>query len=130
MPGNVANASVGSPVRIMPDHLSRSFTEAREYIGNGNDLNDGTSIRRALTTNSRKYFDREVAIGSVEAAALKVFYEANRHRAFYFYFFAEGTYDATGVSATGRYIVRFDGGFDRVREMGRHAIRIRLAEIL
>lgn len=114
----------------MPETLSVAFTEVREYLGIANGLPDGNSTRFATTTNSRKYFQREVGIDSVAADLLRAFFDANHSRAFYFYFFAEGNFDATGASATGRYAVRFDGGIERTVAMGRQAFRYRLAEVL
>ena len=130
MPGNVAAVDVGTPARVMPDSLSRAFTETREYIGQTNSASDGRSTRAALTTNSRKYFEREIGLGDADSATMAAFFAANRHRAFYFYFWREGAFDATGTSSAGRYAVRFEPSLDRARGIDRQVFRYRIAEAL
>lgn len=131
MPGNVANADVGSPPRVMPDNLSRQFTEVRDQLGIDNPATaDGRSVRAAIATNSRKTFQREVACNTVAAALMEVYFEANRHHAFYVYFFPEGAHDPTGVSTAGRYAMRFVPEFERVTEIGKMALRFSITEVL
>jgi hypothetical protein len=126
MPGNV---SVSPASTVLPDFLSRAFTETRVYEGRINEYPDGNSQRVADVANSRRSWQRTAGLGESQMATLEAFYLGHIGLAFWFYPFTDGTYDATGVSTSGRIKVRFDEEFTRSVEIGAGSAQFRLLEV-
>ena len=131
MPGNVA--SYGSGLDVLPNQVVSAFGETRTYETVMNGYADGRSQVRAIQTISRKRFTQERPVTYAQKAALLAFYLAHIGIAFYFYDLALTspiyTYDATGVSTTGRYTVRFDGTWSEAMALGRWHCGLSLVEV-
>ena len=132
MPGNVA--SYGSGLDVLPNQTVSAFAETRTYETVMNGYPDGWAQVRALVTLSRKRFVQERPLTATAMAALLAFYLAHIGQAFYFYDLALTspiyTYDATGVSTTGRYTVRFDGTWSETMMLGRWHCGVSLVEVV
>lgn len=129
VPGSVNNSAVGSPARVLPAIACSAFSEVREYSGRLHEYADGRGQAAAEVTNSRKAFEASVVANGAAMAALEQFHTENMSRAFYFYLFAEGPHDPSGVATLGRYKVRFEGPFEAERGMSKNEARIRLVEV-
>jgi hypothetical protein len=64
-------------------------------------------------------------------ATFRAFFTARRHEPFYFYdpWDANFAYDPTGVSSTGRYVVRFACPWQQVNDIARIDINLAIIEI-
>lgn len=114
MPGNVSAPDYGSPVRVMPRALAASFSESRSYDGMLNEYVDGNTQALAINSNSVRRFR---FTGRDQSNALRTFFMATGHLPFYFYFFAEGAHDPTGIATAGRYGVVFEGNFTEASDL-------------
>lgn len=100
---------------VLPLFLCKAFTQEREYLININEYKNKESQREVIVFNSRKKWILSSNASATVILALRNFYLARDGgtRPFIFYDFSEGTtkfnYDPTGVSASGRFLVRFDG---------------------
>lgn len=132
MPGSVSAAAAST---VMPLSLSTAFRAEREYPVAVNELGDGSAPRRVLAASSRKRWTLAKRLTPALMALLRAFFEARNggHEAFYFYDPLEtspmGGYDPTGASATGRFKVRFDGGWSHASGLARGTVEIRLIEV-
>lgn len=110
MPGNIIAAA---PTQVMPAHLSRAFHEESHMECDLNIYADGSTDRRALATNTRRYFTMQQFLPPDQWDQMRTFYFANQGRPFYFYNLRETvppfSFDPTGQNPIGRYIVAFDG---------------------
>lgn len=133
MPGNVPTASTAV---VMPLSLSRLFEHAREYTIRDNEYPSGEAQRRAMTTTSRKRWTLSKRLTPTDHDTLRAFFLARRGPVspFYFYDGSERTplwsWDATGVSTTGRYLVRFaNERWAAQMTVPRHEVSIELVEV-
>ena len=134
MPGSVSNAV---PVGVLPASLCTAFTEKREWASRLNEYHDGSRQSAALVATSRKAWALKKRLSPTVIATLGAFWTANQHTAFYFYNPFEpasgqavgSNYDATGVSLTGRYTVRFNGDWNQSTGMGRADCTLELQEV-
>jgi hypothetical protein len=128
MPGSV---SLAAPVTVLPYGLSEMYVESYEWPtvtsqpysdGAVQVRSDAAAVRRSWALSQRWEFD--------DIDDLVGFWEDRKgaHEPFYFYPILS-QYDATGVSTTGRYRVRFDGAFQRDYQMGRWPASFRLIEV-
>lgn len=106
MPGNVSAPDYGTPARVMPRALAAAFSESRSYDAMLNEYVDGATQAAAINSISVRRFR---FTGRDQTNALRTFFMATGHLPFYFYFFAEGAHDPTGVATAGRYGVVFEG---------------------
>ncbi len=132
MPGSVSSASVTAGT-VLPLSLSKAFVHTREIPTIVGLYKDGSSDRKFLAEDSRKRWklSKRLPIDALEA--LRDFYDARKgsHQPFYFYdpYESNFTYDPTGVTLTGRYTVRFEGGWDQSSEIARSETGIALVQI-
>ncbi len=95
----------------------------------------GESQRSAQTAQSRKRWRLAKRLTPLQLAELEEFYEAQNgpQEPFYFYDPYETvprfSYDPTGQALGGRYIVRFQGGWDQSVALGRVDVAIELLEV-
>ena len=128
MPGSVA-LSVASTV--LPHQLCAAWTleyawpvsVSEGYPDGRRQVRTDGSVARSVWRQSRK-------LTYTEFAALKAFYDARKggYEAFYFYP-RTADYDASGVSTTGRYKVRFDGSLEQQYEIARYVLSLKLVEV-
>ncbi len=134
MPGSVSNAA---PVGVLPASLCTAFTEKREWASRLNEYHDGSRQSASPVATSRKSWALKKRLSPSAIAALWNFWAANSHSAFYFYNPFEpasgqavgSNYDATGVSLTGRYTVRFNGDWSQTTGLGRADCTLELLEV-
>ncbi len=125
MPQSVNNAvSAG----VMPKSLCTSLVETREVPIITNTYHDGTCQRKTLAATSRKRFKIGKRLTASELNTLRSFYEDMIGKAFTVYPLASD-YDNAGQSLTGRYLVRFEGGWSESIGLGRHDARLELVEV-
>jgi hypothetical protein len=104
MPGNIQSAA---PSGVMPYSLSTAFVESREFLQLQATYHDGTTHRSRLAATSRRTFKLSRRMTAAAVATLLAFWAAHQGVPFYFYNFAEGPYDGTGVATLGRHTVVF-----------------------
>ena len=133
MPGNVPSASTAV---VMPLSLSRLFGHSREYAVRDNEYLHGEAQRRAMTTTSRKAWQLSKRLTPAQYDTLLAFFVARSGpvNPFYFYDGTETTprwsWDATGVSTTGRYLVRFaNERWSGEMNISRHNVEVQLLEV-
>ena len=128
MPGNVATATASL---VMPLVLCSSFQRSERWKSHVNGYANGEHEAASLVTNSRRAWDLTIPLAPAALAALRDFFDARngQQQPFYFYDTHEGVYDATGVLANGRYIVRFASAWSHVRQLGRQPANFSLIEI-
>lgn len=120
----------------MPYSLSRLFEHSRECTVRANEEYAlGESQRRAITSTSRKAWRLSKRLTPAEYDDLLAFYESvsGPMIPWLFYDGSERTptwsWDATGVSTTGRYTVVFRGGWRAEFGWPRHNVDIELMEV-
>jgi phage-related protein len=132
MPGSVANAA---PTTVLPWKLCQAFSRTSDWMLTLNTYRGGETQRTPLTTTSRLSWQITFGVNATDLAALLAFYQARKgsHQAFYFYdpleYSTLFSYDPTGVSAVGRYTVRFEGSWESTTNMPRSTVGIRLVQI-
>ena len=127
MPGSVTTSTATT---VLPLSLCTAFEESREFPGSGNEYRNGEFQGAAEATTSRRRWRLSKRITPTTLATLRTFYFARKgpHAAFYFYYpFSE--HDPTGVSATGRYLVRFDSEWQQESYIARIGTNLQLIEI-
>ena len=130
MPGNVIAAV---PVGVLPYSLTVGFAEELRQEALVNAYPDGQSERKALAVNARRYFRLQVPLRGTLWTTMYDFFNAHRGVPFYFYNLRETspawTYDATGTSTFGRYVVVFDGGWSETTGLPRSSAGFALREV-
>jgi hypothetical protein len=132
MPGSVQNAAPGA---VLPLSLSTAFVHTREYSIIGNDYRNGESQRSRQASTSRKRWTLSKRLTPAQLQSLRDFYEARSgsHEPFYFYDTYDASprfsYDSTGQSLNGRYVVRFDCEWSQSVGPGRSDVQIQLIEL-
>ena len=110
MPNNITAAT---PTTVMPAHLSRAFHQELRLEADVNLYPDGSSDRKALAANNRRYFTLQETLLPTEWQSLRTFFLTHMGQAFYFYNLRETvppfSWDPTGANTVGRYTVVFDG---------------------
>ena len=127
MPGSVTTSTATT---VLPLSLCTAFEESREFPGAGNEYRNGEFQGKAEAATSRRRWRLSKRIAPTTLATLRTFYFARKgpHEAFYFYYpFSE--HDPTGVSATGRYQVRFDSEWQQESYIARMGTNLQLIEI-
>ena len=134
MPGSISNAvSVG----VLPQSLCTAFTERREWVSCVNEYHDGSRQAAALVSTSRRSWALRKRLTASVIQGLWTFWAAHPHAAFYFYDPKEqatgqpvgSNYDATGISPTGRYTVRFNGDWNQSTGILRSDCTLELIEV-
>lgn len=131
MPGNVGNAAVGGPPRVMPHSVSTGFRRVQSWPADINEYANGERQSRSVTGNYRATWELAKKLTYAELDTLRDFYEAcdGEHLAFYFYDAFEGDHDPSGVSPTGRKTVRFAGPWSQTIQLGFAEVSITLVEV-
>lgn len=118
MPGIVTQAVATT---VLPYALSSEFVESYDWpiVENG-PFPDGSYVRHKQGTASRRGWRLSRRLSSAQFTDLLAFWTARKgtHEAFYFYP-VQAQHDATGVSTTGRFLVRFNGALNVTHTMGR-----------
>lgn len=134
MPGNVAYSA--TPTVVMPFSVSQSFVRRRAYQGLINtEYCDASADRSALVTNSRKSWTLAKNLTPAAMQTLRDFWIDRKGGTLPFYFYdgmetvPKWSWDPTGASSTGRYIVRFEGGWSDEILLNRANATITLVEI-
>ena len=129
MPGNIQNAA---PSGVMPFALCTAFAESREFVQLQAQYHDGTIERSQLAQTSRKTFKLARRLTAASVNTLKAFWDGQQGGVvpFLFYNLAEGSYDPTGNSTQGRYMVVFRGNWTQTTGLLRTDVpQIELVEV-
>lgn len=132
MPSSVSNAVAAT---VLPYSLCLAYRQTREWALETNDYANGESQREELVSTSRKSWQISKRLSQSALATLRSFYDARNgeQEAFYFYDVWETspkfTWDATGVATTGRYKVRFVGGWQQEAGFARSNVSVQLIEV-
>lgn len=128
MPGNVALAVA---VDVAPIEMCGCFAEERAYaIPMSGPYADGRSQRRYDASTSRKVWSLSKRLDATDWATVSDWWDDMRGalNAFYYYENADD-HDPTGVSETGRALVRFDGALTRTMALARSSVDLRLIQV-
>jgi hypothetical protein len=128
MPGSLSTAA---PSTVLPRSLYSAFNEQHVFpMRECGPYVDGRSQRAYTGSGSRKIWALTKRLTYAEWLLLEDFYVDRRGslEPFYFYPFYSH-YDATGVSTTGRFIVRFDCAITRAYSVGRQEVGLRLVQV-
>ncbi len=132
MPGSVQNAD---PTGVMPWSLCKAFGHSREYPILENEYRDGSSQRSRLADTSRKRWNTQRRLTPTVLAQFRQHYEDCRGGLDAFYFYdpwdtsPEFSYDPDGVSAVGRYLVRYDCEWSQETGIARADVRLDVIEL-
>lgn len=132
MPGSVQNAA---PSTVLPWSLSRAFVRSNEYPVIENEYAGGESERSVLASSSRKRWRLTKRLAPAELQALRDFYEARKGPQEPFYFYdpwetnPKFSYDPTGQTTQGRYVVRFEGAWEQSAGVGLIEVTLELVEL-
>lgn len=130
MPGNVR---VANPVGVLPFSLAKSYQRQKKYECNVNFYPDGRHERGALVGSQRSTWVLGKRLSAVEWNALFTFYLQKQGpvQPFWTYdcYEANFHYDVTGVSALGRYAVRFQGSLEMTLDLARVETNLSLIEV-
>lgn len=135
MPSSVLSASVGSPARVLPHSLCASFAHKRQMAVQQNRYAGGETQVGLLVSEGAPRLSWTLAkrLTATAMETLRDFYaDCNGPQmAFYFYDTSERTavYDSTGAATTGRYTVRFDGGWSESSAVGRGSTSISMVQV-
>jgi hypothetical protein len=130
--GSVRSAS---PSAVLPNALCRAFVHTREYPALDNEYRNGESQRSVQAATSRKKWSLSKRLTAAQLLALRNFYDARggTQEPFSFYDPYEAnpkfSYDPTGSTVSGRYTVRFGGGWNQSITPGRGDVQIELVEV-
>ena len=132
MPGSVANAA---PTLVMPWSLCKAFAHSREYPVIANEYRNGESQRSRQADTSRKRWSTQRRLTPSILEDFREFYEdrGGGMEAFYFYdpwdASPKFSYDATGASPVGRYVVRFDCAWSQAAGIARADVQLDIVEL-
>ena len=126
MPGVIANPVL---VGVFPQSLSTKFVSSNRYESLEAEYHDGTTERSSLVSAGRRTWTMSKRLTPAEASTLRAWFDAHTADAFYFYDLREGTWDPSGVSVAGRYMVRFDSDFAQTMTVPRLDLSVTLIEI-
>ena len=128
MPGNVSQALATT---VLPYALAAEYVECRTWpvIENG-PFPDGSYLKRVQGAADRREWRLGRRPTGAQYDALLAFWTARRgpHQAFYFYP-VQAQHDGTGVSAAGRFLVRFLGGLATGHQSGLDAAGFSLIQV-
>ncbi len=118
MPGSVSQAVATT---VLPYALASAYTECPHWpvVANG-PFPDGSYLQDLQGAADRKEWKLGRRLTGTQYTTLLAFWTARKgpHQAFYFYP-VQAQHDATGVSTTGRFLVRFNGPFSTTHTLGR-----------
>jgi hypothetical protein len=128
MPGYARGAvSVG----VMPFSLSTKFQEIHAVQGRRNEYHDGTLQLFTQVSQARRTWKLTKRLTPAQMITLRAWVDAHPADAFYFYNPVQSsfTWDATGVSTIGRYLVRLNSDWAQTMDMARGDASIELLEV-
>lgn len=130
MPG-VVPLIVTTGLRVLPYALCSAFSEQRAFpVIASADYPDGRYQARLLAATSRKTWPLAQRLTQAQWATLVSFYDGGKGAVGPMYFYPiESQYDDTGASATGRWLVRFDGALQRTMSPVRSDVQFRLVQV-
>lgn len=121
---------------MLPNNLCRAFSHRREMAVNVNLYKDGASQVGLLVSAGapRLAWSLGYRLSASALVTLRGWYEAwqGSQWAFYFYDLANektAVYDPTGAATTGRYTVRFSGGWQQSMGIGRGDVQVELVQV-
>ena len=126
---------------VMPFHLARAFKRTATMLVLANDYPNGEAQRSSLVSTSRSFWELDLAlattIGQDFIDELETHWKNHGGAKIPFTFYDTSetdppySYDITGIAATGKYTVRYDGLFQKTINIGqlRGSIPIRLVEL-
>lgn len=132
MPGSVQNAA---PTTVLPWSLCKTFVHRREFAVIVNEYKNGEFQRSRQVETSRKSWQTERRLTPAVLAEFRAFYDARIGQTDSFYFYEPSetnpkfSYDPTGQALTGRHVVRFEGSWEQMVEIGRADVDIELIEL-
>ncbi len=132
MPGSVQNAA---PTTVLPWSLCKAFGHSREFAAIENEYKNGESQRSRLAETSRKTWKTSRRLTPSVLATFRAFFDARRGPTEPFFFYdpwdadPKFSYDPTGTSLPGRYIVRFEGAWEQSVGIGRADVDLTLIEL-
>lgn len=119
----------------MPWKICKAFQHAREFPLLDNEYKDGSSQRSLLASSSRKRWQLSKRLTPSDLVTLRNFYDSveGPHQPFYFYdvwdTVPQFSYDATGATSTGRYVVRFDNPWQQETDFVRSNCDLALVQL-
>ena len=126
-----SSLQLAQPATVLPWSLCSSF-QANYYwpVVTSELYPDGRVQQLVQAAQPRHSWSLSKKLAYTDWATLKAFYEARKGGLEPFYFYPERLhYDATGVSTTGRYTVRFNGQLQMQYNFSRFLISLQLMEI-
>ena len=128
MPGSL---TYSSPSTVMPYSLCSAFAEDRIWACLMSEpYADGRTQASVLVAQPRRSWTLTKTLTYTEWIAFKAFYEARRCVDAFYWYPIKTQYDASGVSTTGRYTVRFHGALQQTTGIARFVVSIQLIEIV
>jgi phage-related protein len=119
----------------MPWSLSTAFVRSQECPAQENEYRNGESQRSVLASNSRKRWRLAKRLTPAELEALRDFYDARKGPQEPFFFYdpwetnPKFSHDPTGQATEGRYVVRFEGGWEQSAGIGLIEVTLELVEL-
>lgn len=130
MPG-VVPLIVTTGLRVLPYALCSAFSEQRAVPVVANvDYPDGRYQARAQAATSRKGWSITQRMTVAQWATLLDFYDDGDGPVSPFFFYPlEDDHDPTGASATGRWLVRFEGSIQHTMTPARSGVQFKLLQV-
>ena len=116
-----ANVPLAAATAVLPDALSKAFTQVREYAVLTNEYADGASQREAEVTNSRRRWVLTRRLAPALLTQLRACYDARKGGAEPFLF-----YDPFESAS---FAVRFEGDWQQPVGLCRGEVSLRLVEL-
>lgn len=128
MPGSL---QLAAPATVLPKSLCRSFTEQRAFPCDvSGPYVDGRSQRSPRATVSQRSWSLAKRLSYADWYTLMQFFEARKGALEPFFWYPlSADWDATGVSAVGRYVVVFSGNLSRTMGPGIEDVNLNLIEV-
>ncbi|MCL5742434.1 MAG: hypothetical protein M1541_00705 [Acidobacteria bacterium] len=123
---------------MLPESLSRVFTEISEFRIVANEYQDGTIQRSKQADAARRHWQLSRRLGAAELQSLREFWAACKGISAFFFYDpydpGEGSaigsnYDATGVGTQGRHAVVFTAAWSGSCELCRSNAAIEFIEV-
>jgi len=128
MPGIVSQAVAAT---VLPFSLASEYVECRTWpvIENG-PMPDGSYLKAVQGAADRREWKLGRRFTGAQYSSMLAFWIARKgsHQAFHFYP-VMAQHDATGVSATGRFLVRFLGPFSATHSIGLDSVSFALIQL-
>ena len=122
------------PTQVLPALLMKAWSRSQEWAVQANVYANGEMQVSTEVTTPRRYWKCSGRLTAAQLATLRTFYLSVRLQAPFYYYDGHETSpkwstDATGVSGTGRYAVRFRGEWNERFELGGFYVDLELVEV-